>query len=169
MPITPLHFGPGLLGKGLVPRSYSWTAFCAANVAIDVESLYHLWRHDWPVHRQLHTFLGATLVALATSALLAGACALARSRIAAIRSPAWRAELAPRGIVIGALAGGLTHPILDGLMHADIEPFQPFTAANPLHALVGVPALHAGCIVAGVLGAVLLLMRLPRASRTPRS
>ena len=34
MPFTPFHFGPGLLGKGLAPRSYSWSAFVAINVVI---------------------------------------------------------------------------------------------------------------------------------------
>jgi hypothetical protein len=55
--------------------------------------------------------------------------------------------------------GALSHPVLDGIMHSDIEPFQPWTAANPLHGVVGLAALHLGCLIAGVVGLVLLLAR----------
>lgn len=42
MPITPFHFGPGLLGKGLLPAKLSVTAFVAAQIVIDCESAYYL-------------------------------------------------------------------------------------------------------------------------------
>ena len=125
---------------------------------IDCESLYYLERHEYPVHRQLHTFLGASLVGIATIFLLLGI----RRQLPGVRSwlhtrtPVVCAEGTSLGIVVGAMVGALSHPVLDGLMHADIEPLQPWSADNPLRGLVGLEALHLGCVVAGILGAVLI-------------
>jgi hypothetical protein len=159
VPFTPFHFGPGLLGKGLVARWYSWTAFVVSNVIIDCESLYYLARHEYPVHRQLHTFVGAALVGVATAGLL---IAIRRPRLGAwldAHRPIVRAEGTTLGIVVGAMVGALSHPLLDGLMHPDIEPFQPWTADNPLRNLVAIDALHLGCVAAGIVGAILVAIQ----------
>jgi hypothetical protein len=159
VPITPFHFGPGLFGKGLVAPWYSWSAFVAANVLIDFESLYYLSRDEWPVHRQLHTFVGAAVVGVATALLLLGARAVvpALRRRLATASPAVRSEVSTVGIVVGAMVGALSHPILDGLMHHDIEPLQPWSAQNPLRGVIDLGTLHLGCMIAGVIGALLLV------------
>jgi hypothetical protein len=39
MPVTPLHLGVGLLGKGALPRSVSLTAFAVSQLVIDVEGI----------------------------------------------------------------------------------------------------------------------------------
>jgi membrane-bound metal-dependent hydrolase YbcI (DUF457 family) len=58
----------------------------------------------------------------------------------------------------------MLHSVLDGIMHADIRPFRPFTQANPLYGLVSVQILYLFCIVTGLVGAALLLawQRRPR-------
>lgn len=151
--------------KGVAARSFSWTAFVASNIVIDFESLYFLERNEWPVHRRLHTFLGAGLVGVAVAvamtvvvivAMRVGTRWLPKS---SFQGAAWQAEVSRVGIVSGALVGALSHPVLDGIMHSDIEPLQPWTDANPLHAWVGLAALHLGCLIAGVVGVVLLLVR----------
>ncbi|HEY4057856.1 MAG TPA: DUF4184 family protein [Kofleriaceae bacterium] len=164
MPFTPVHFLPGLLLKGAAPRRVSWTAFAASNVVIDLESFYYLVHDKWPVHRQLHTFVGAAIAGIVTI----GLCLALRAgfmRIGAARSwlatggPFMRAELSSGAIAIGAMVGALTHPVLDGLMHQDIEPLQPWTSYNPLRGLVSVGALHWACLIAGLIGALLITMR----------
>src|SRR5204863_2799538 len=70
VPFTPYHFGPGLLVKSLVPRYISLTAYCAAQVAIDCETLYFIVRHSKPDHRFLHTMVGASLVGFAVAAAI---------------------------------------------------------------------------------------------------
>jgi hypothetical protein len=145
-----------LFVKGVAARSFSWTAVVASNIVIDFESLYYLSRDAWPVHRQLHTFLGAGIVgAVVAIASIAVARWLPRRWFT---TAAREAEVSRVGIVSGAMVGALSHPLLDGIMHPDIEPFQPWTAANPLHALVGLSPLHLGCLAAGVVGLVLLLV-----------
>ena len=65
MPVTPYHFGLGAAIKALVPRWFSFTVFCFAQVVIDGETAYNLVRGAYPLHRWLHTYLGATVVAFA--------------------------------------------------------------------------------------------------------
>jgi hypothetical protein len=61
MPVTPFHFGVGLLGKGVAPRAVSLCAFVASQVVIGCESAYFLFvAREEPVHRALHTFALAT-------------------------------------------------------------------------------------------------------------
>ena len=43
---------------------FSWSAFAAAQVLIDCETLYCLVRQEYPVHRFFHSFLGATAAGL---------------------------------------------------------------------------------------------------------
>jgi hypothetical protein len=171
VPFTPYHFGPGLLGKGLAARWFSWTAFVASNVVIDCESFYYLEQRAYPVHRQLHTFVGAALIGVATACVLLGVRRVVPKLRAWLHAlpPTARAEGSPLGIVVGAMAGALSHPVLDGIMHGDIEPFQPWTAANPLHGLLAVDVLQFGCVLAGVVGAVLVAIWRARESKGPRA
>src|SRR4030095_14050528 len=58
LPVTPFHFGPGLALKGVAAPVFSWSAFAAAQVVIDCETIYYMVRGEYPVHRFLHSFLG---------------------------------------------------------------------------------------------------------------
>jgi hypothetical protein len=158
MPATPFHFGPGLLVKAAAPRQFSMAAYSLAQVVIDIESGYYLLQHASPVHRQAHTF--------ALGGLIGFLCGLIVSQVGT-----WVAR--PRDVVPEAIAaeyrlpiavysgifGGIFHSVLDGIMHADIRPFRPFTDANPLYGIVSVRILYLFCIVTGLIGAVLLLAR----------
>lgn len=166
MPFTPFHFGPGLLVKAAAPRHVSFAAFVAANVAIDVETLVNMIAGQTPLHAMLHTLPAAAAVGLAAGLALVGAAGAAR-RLGA--GTAWRGSEARCGpALVGGLVGGVSHSLLDGLMHADIRPFLPVTAANPLLRLVDVGTLHALCVAAGALGAVWLAVRRVRRSPTER-
>ena len=140
MPITPFHFGPGLLLKAAAPRHVSFAAFVAANVAIDVESAYFLLTGGWPVHRSVHTFLLATLVGLGAGWLV--------HRLAGRR-------LGPA--LLGGALGGFTHALLDGIMHADMSPLRPFADGNPLLLATSLAALHLFCVLSGAVGLLWLL------------
>jgi len=161
MPFTPFHLGPGLLAKAALPRRLSLTAFAITQVAIDIETLYHLTRGEWPVHRELHSVVGASLVGVVVAAsLVFGRPALSRmsgERFA--RGPVHRAsfvaETSNTGALLGGLVGGVSHSLLDAVMHADVRPFWPFADANPLLGVVGIGSLHVVCILAGALGLAL--------------
>ncbi len=161
MPLTPFHFGPALLVKGLVLRRFSWGAFVAATVAIDCETAYNIARRAYPLHAHLHTFIGATATGLAVGTALA-ACARARPGWTDKLGKIWpflRTELTPTALLVGGLVGGASHPLLDGFMHDDIRPFLPFSDGNPLLGLVGLGTLHFACVIAGLIGAGLAFGR----------
>ncbi|MGH7731801.1 MAG: hypothetical protein ACRENJ_11200 [Candidatus Eiseniibacteriota bacterium] len=159
MPFTPFHFGPGLLLKGAAPRDVSLAAFVASQVAVDLEPLYFILRGEYPVHRWLHTVWGGGLVGLAVGvALSAGA-----RRWIATAPPAARGDLRPRAGIVGGLLGGISHPLLDGLMHPDVRALRPFAETTWVLEPGGVAALHLGCVIAGVLGVLLLVARRARA------
>jgi hypothetical protein len=160
MPFTPFHFGAGLGAKGVSAPIFSWSAFCAAQVLIDCESLYHIVRRDYPVHRFFHTFVGAGLAGIIVSAAMLlvlrilnrPGSILDRDRWR--RQPALAGEISTTGVWVGGMLGGLSHPLLDGLMHRDVRPFLPWSDANPFLGLMSVGELHLLCLAAAALGAV---------------
>ena len=143
MPITPFHIGPGVLCKAAAPRAVSLTAFTAANVVIDVESVVNIMAGRAPVHATLHTFAVGLAVGLVVGALVAWLGKRWR--------PNWT-DLKPVPALVGGLLGGLSQPLLDAIMHADMRPFLPFTDANPLLGLVDLGVLHLACVLSGMVG-----------------
>lgn len=150
MPVTPYHFGPGILLKALGPRWISLTAFMAANVVIDIEVVVQLALMRAPLHATLHTFLFALPVGA-----LVGFAVTKLGRW--VQMPP--AEVALRPALLGGALGGLSQPLLDGIMHADIRPFLPLTADNPLFRIVGLDPLHLACLVTGAVGLAVLAVR----------
>jgi membrane-bound metal-dependent hydrolase YbcI (DUF457 family) len=165
VPVTPFHFGVGLLAKGFVPRAVSFSAFVASQVVIDCESAYYLFvAREWPVHRTAHTF--AVAVPLGTAV---GVAVWLAGRHYSRRGAMLESELGLWPCVVGGLLGGATHPLLDGIMHRDIQPFMPFAAGNPLLGLVSLASLHLACVAAAVLGGLLLIRhRQSEAAARPR-
>lgn len=157
MPVTPFHFGPGAALHALAPRRVSFLAFCAANVIIDIESLYHLVTQRFPVHGFLHSYVGATLITGVTVTLFLGAKAIA----ARVKLPdlwAWQ-SLTPMSIAVGAAAGGYSHIVLDSIMHPDMSPLAPFSESNGLLRAIPLGMLHWICLGSGAAGLLILGVR----------
>lgn len=170
MPFTPFHFGPGLFAKSLASRHFSWGAFVVSQVIIDIETLHYMLQRTYPIHRFLHTFLGATIAGLLIGAVLIGLKSFVRrvtppasNRLKRYGASA-KAEFSTVGLLVGSLVGGVTHPFLDGIMHRDVRPLAPWSDANPLLGLVGLGTLHLGCLVLGVVGMIVVTIRLHRES-----
>lgn len=149
MPITHYHFGPGLLIKGFCPSAMSLTAFVLANVVIDIEVVVRLLAGVTPLHSTLHTFWVAIPVGLLSGGVVYGFGLF-------IDKP--RETWNVRPALLGGFLGGLSQPLLDGIMHMDIRPFWPVSDANPMLRLVDLQMLHASCAIAGVVGGGLLLL-----------
>jgi hypothetical protein len=139
----------------------SFTAFAITQVGIDLETLYHLVRRDWPVHRELHTIIGGCCVGL----VVAGVVVLARPMMnrvlprpfgAGSLRPIVVAEWSGMAAVVGGLIGGASHSLLDAMMHSDARPFWPVVDANGLLGLIGPGLLQALCVVSGVVGLAFL-------------
>lgn len=158
MPITPYHFGPGLLLKGMGPGAVSFSAFVLANIIIDAEVAVNLWTGHRPLHATLHTYAAAL-----AAGLLAGLVVIGAGRLLGRQE---RAEWAARPALVGGLLGAASQPLLDSVMHADVRPFWPLSASNPALHVVDVGTLHLLCVVAGVVGGGALALR--RWRRAPR-
>lgn len=150
MPVTPFHFGPGALVTVVSRGWVSFLAFCAVNVLIDIESLYHMLTHAPRIHTFLHTYVGATLAAGLMVAAFPVVRRLTRDLPPSPRT-SWR-NLSVVAVAAGALIGAWSHVLLDSIMHADITPLAPFSDANMLHGAISLRALHLSCIVAGTIG-----------------
>jgi hypothetical protein len=156
MAATPFHFGPGLLIKAAAPRQFSMAAYALTQVVIDIESGYYLLRHDFPVHRDMHTFLVGGLIGVLCGMLVSRTGAwIARPRD--LVGEALIAEYQMWTAILSGLFGGLFHAVVDGFMYTDIRPFRPLSSANPLFGLVSVRNIYLFCVITGLLGAVLLL------------
>lgn len=116
---------------------------------MDIEPLYYMLTHQYPLHRFFHTYVGASIVAVATVMLFAAARHVAKNTT----SPGSGA------VTLGAFAGAYSHILLDSVMHRDIRPFAPFSDSNPLLGVISLPALHWSCVIAGIAGLALLAVR----------
>ncbi|MBI5890568.1 MAG: hypothetical protein HZB47_07810 [Nitrosomonadales bacterium] len=160
MPFTPFHFGPGLLIKGIIPARFSLSTYALANVAMDVEPLYHILRGDSQLHGASHTLLGAGLIGVGTA--LWGRIAV---RHAWSLYERWSANTgAPFYITaqqawLGTLLGTFSHVLMDSVMHADMRPFLPLTDANPWLDISCTEHVYLGCVLAGMVGMLVILIR----------
>ncbi len=148
MPFTPYHFGPALVAKSIFSKQFSITSFAISQLIIDLESLYFLLQQDGPVHRFLHTYLGATLVILLTIILTKLTFKILEKKIT------WSA------IVFASIFGAYSHIFLDSIMHHDIKPFYPFSESNHLLKIIDIPLLHKLCIYSGIIGLCIMLWNL---------
>jgi hypothetical protein len=158
MPFTPFHFGPAAAIKAVIPRYFSFTVFCFAQVVTDSEVAYYMIRGEFPLHRWFHTYLGATAVAAFSFLLGRPICQLALRLWLAWPDAPLRKHIFAGGRIsllsalTAAFIGTYSHVFLDSFMHSDIEPFKPWSTQNPLYGLLGLSTLHALCIMFGIAG-----------------
>lgn len=104
MPITLLHFGLLAPINHFAPKKVSNVSFILVNIWLDGNSiLYALFGLPGIAHGTEHSFLGA--------AWLSGIVALC-----GFKSRKW---------ILGAWLGGVTHVLLDMLVHAEMQPLLP--------------------------------------------
>ena len=60
--------------------------------------------------------------------------------------------------LIAGLTGGVSHILLDSLMHRDMHPFWPFVDGNALAGVISVGALHIGLGLTGFFGIIYWLL-----------
>ena len=161
MPVTPFHFGPGAALHAIAPKHVSFIAFCTANVLIDLESLYNLRNDRYPIHEFFHTYVGASIVVVATLVLFIAARKAARFLPNLFQ---WQ-QLTALQVLIGAAAGAYSHVALDSIMHGDMAPLAPFSQSNALLAIVSLETLHWFCAISGLLAVLLIGHRILKDSR----
>ncbi len=150
MPFTPLHMGPGLIVKACMQGAFSLMVFGWSQILIDMQPRLVLLTNQGELHGFSHTYLGATLIAIA-SALTGKYLGEIGLRIIEMRNynPInWRVAF------VSAFIGTYSHVFIDGIMHSDIEPFAPFTTNSQFLGIVSIQTLHILCVVSGVIGGI---------------
>lgn len=149
MPLTPFHWGPGLL-IGLVLISYiDFPTFLVASVIVDIEPILVLiFNLEYPLHGFFHSFVGGTIVAILLDVVM--------SKIRASLSPLLsffklEEKSSFRNILLASLSGIYIHILLDSRMHMDIKPFypldfNPFLSGN-MSAVWGIYMLCIWCFI----------------------
>lgn len=172
MPITPFHLGPGAAVKAVAPRHFSFTVFAFSQALIDLEPIGFYFTTGDPVHPYLHTYLGATLVFLASWWLGRPVGEWALSIWNGWLSPAqarWLAyepKISGTAAAAGAFIGAYSHVAIDSIMHGDMLPFAPFSDARPLLGMVTVETLQWLCVAAGTVGVAALAWQRWRALKS---
>jgi membrane-bound metal-dependent hydrolase YbcI (DUF457 family) len=161
MPFTPIHMGPGILVKALLQGGFSLMVFGWAQIIMDIQPLVVILTGEGHLHGFSHTYIGATLLGLFAGltgkyAAEFGLRIIDQSRYLPIGWPV---------AIVSAFIGSYSHVLLDSLMHADLEPFSPFTAINPFLHLVSIEALHEFCLYSGLAGAGLYFAVAHRAAK----
>jgi LexA-binding, inner membrane-associated putative hydrolase len=163
MPITPFHMGPGLLVKAVGGRHVSLMVFGVSQVVMDIEPLVRMIRDDVVLHGFTHTYLGAALVGLVSMVVGRPVGQSVLDRWVPDPRSAFESWLrGPKRISwpaagVGAFVGAYSHVVLDSMMHADLRPLAPFSETNALLSIISAGALHVGCVLGGVLGALLMV------------
>jgi membrane-bound metal-dependent hydrolase YbcI (DUF457 family) len=153
MPFTPLHMGPGVLVKAILHGAFSLMVFGWAQIVMDIQPLVVLLTGEGHLHGITHTYLGAAILAV-LSALTGkylgelGLRLLKMLRYVPIR---WSVAF------VSAFVGTYSHVLLDSVMHADVAPYAPFSAANGLLHLVSPETLQWMCLGSFVLGGAVWL------------
>lgn len=165
MPFTPLHMGPGIAAKAVLQGSFSLMVFGWAQIVMDIQPLVVILTGEGQLHGFTHTYVGATLLAVfsaVTGKYLSefGLRLMFRdtTRLIPIR---WRV------VFVSAFIGTVSHVVLDSIMHLDIEPYYPLSAANHLQGMISISALHQLCIYSGLAGAVIYFVVSYRHARHP--
>lgn len=164
MPFTPFHMGPGLAIKAVTGKYFSLTIFGFAQVIIDIEPIVHMVRGESTLHGVSHTYLGATLIgALSVSAGKPFCTFLLRSwnffvRQKYLRWLSTQDEIPWSAATLSGFIGTYSHVFLDSIMHADIQPFAPFSAANELLDYLPASVIYLLCVFLGVFGVFTILL-----------
>ncbi len=159
MPVTPFHMGPAVVVKVMARRHFSLRIFALTQVVIDLESARNLYLHAYPVHRQLHTFVGATFVSALT--LVVGRYSfnavnpfVKRFLSNVEEMPLWVIAELPKiswaAAWIGGMVGGISHVVLDAVIHPDVTPFWPRSTANPFFIEGSFNLMHLACVGVGI-------------------
>ena len=165
MPFTPYHFGPGLLlGIALFPF-VDLSTLIIASVILDIEPLLVMRLNlPFPVHGILHTYLGATIVAI----VLSFALLPMRSHFDKIVSLfGLHQETSFRHILPASFIGTYAHVFLDSVIYYEMSPLFPLIG-NPFVGMLPVAVIYDTCAYLGMLGFVLYVVRLSYVQFRPK-
>lgn len=162
MPITPLHLGPGIAFKSIASRHISFTVFALTQMVIDLEALYFFIQNARHMHRFLHTFVGATIVAAICAVIGRPFCQWILKKWNSHLSPEQKRwlyvepQISISAAIWSATLGAFSHILLDSIMHGDMQPFLPFSGKNGVYHILTLDQLDLLCALSGFVGLLIL-------------
>ena len=154
MPFTPFHLGPGAIFKAIGGNRFSFMVFGGSQVLIDIEPGVRMLFGTSILHGPSHTIAGAFLIGIVAS-LIGKPISEFALRLLSIPhiGITWTAS------ATGAFFGTFSHIFLDAIVHSDMIPWSPLSGSNELLGLVSLPSLLILCVVSGVVGGLVVLIR----------
>lgn len=153
MPFTPFHMGPGILVKAILQGSFSLMVFGWAQIVMDIQPLIVLLSGEGHLHGFSHTYIGATLLGI--FAALTGKYLSEVGLFVLGINKQWQIKIPWLVTFLSSFIGVYSHVLLDSIMHADVEPYFPFTQNNEFLGLISVSTLHKVCWYSGAVGGAL--------------
>lgn len=154
MPFTPFHMGPGIFIKAVLQGGFSLMVFGWSQIVMDLQPLFVLIQGYGHLHGFSHTYIGGTLLAV-ISAVTGKYLSELGLRILRLSAQPNLIKISWPVAFLSAFIGCFSHVLLDSIMHADVEPFYPFTLTNVFLKIISIEMLHKVCLYSGLLGAAL--------------
>ncbi|MCD4756017.1 hypothetical protein K8R20_00120 [bacterium] len=159
MPLTPFHLGPGLLVGEFFEKRINLTSILLASVLVDLRAFYcFFWGCTGRFHGPLHTFVGATILALLISIVVWKLRVFFKKITDFFKV---RNSYSFSSILIGSLIGTWLHILLDSFMHSDIIPFWP-RQSNILLGAISDGTTYYFCTITLIVGLVVYVWRVIR-------
>jgi membrane-bound metal-dependent hydrolase YbcI (DUF457 family) len=156
MPFTPYHLGPALLFGVLLFPIVDIAALLLSSILVDVEPLYVIiFAPGLPYHGILHTYIGATGIAILNAVILWFLRDWTRQILAIFKIDQNSSFIRIFGT---SLLGTYSHIFLDSFVYPEMNPFFPLMG-NPFLGFVSSAAVYQFCTICFFLGVVLYLVR----------
>ena len=165
MPFTPYHFGPGLfLGVVFLPF-VDFSTVMIASVILDIEPILVLMLNlPIPLHGFLHSYLGATIIAIILAFVLYPMIGTLNKLVAIFGI---HQESSLRHILPASFIGTYSHVFLDSFVYLEMNPFFPIIG-NPFIGVFPSIFIYSSCIYLGLLGFGVYIIRILYNQLNPR-
>lgn len=149
MPFTPFHLGPGFLVGGLFHKRLNLVSILLASVLVDLRVTFcFFFGCLGRFHGPLHTFVGATIVAL----LIVLCVFYFRNSFKRVTDFfRVKTDYSFSSIFLGSFVGAWMHIVLDAFMHSDMIPFWPLRS-NFLLGMINSWSIVVICIISFFIG-----------------
>jgi hypothetical protein len=156
MPITPFHFGPGILIKSVCRKRFSLTVFILVQIIIDSEVAWNAFLGHDRLHTFFHSYLGSSAVIGIVLAFILFLRFFVKKKFIQEKwlrnSYMTSAQVSFGTAFISAAIGAWSHVFLDSIMHMDMIPWYPIGSQNFMLHKISLFSLHLGCVLSALVG-----------------
>lgn len=160
MPFTPFHLGPAILLGEVFEKRVNMAAIMLGSIIVDVRATYCFFEGCQPLHGPLHTYFGATFLALL---VIIGIYYWENPIKKITLRLGFKQDYSLFSIIAGAILGTWSHVFLDSFLYMDIVPLWPIEL-NPFYGILSSGSVYFLCIACVILGSLIYFYKLFRKS-----